>query len=216
MEKIIPVYLFLGFLDSGKTRFMHENLCDREFMTGEKTLVVLCEEGEEELDTSKYTGGRNVTIVTVEDKDELTEDFLSKAAKKARAERVMIEYNGMWLLSDLAQVLPKNWQIFHRKSVKIWQPAGMRSQRTSIPALRIFPMRPAILMGQFIFPGTVSFLTVRQSCRMKGSSCWTRFLIDISVRSGHMMILQESRSGSMHGVILSNTDGPLPYREQRS
>ncbi len=112
MEKIIPVYLFLGFLDSGKTRFMHENLCDREFMTGEKTLVVLCEEGEEELDTSKYTGGRNVTIVTVEDKDELTEDFLSKAAKKARAERVMIEYNGMWLLSDLAQVLPKNWQIF--------------------------------------------------------------------------------------------------------
>ena len=31
-----------------------------------------------------------------------------------------------------------------------------------------------------------------------------------------MMILQESRSGSMHGVILSNTDGPLPCRGQRS
>jgi len=112
MEKVIPVYLFLGFLDGGKTRFIHENLCDKEFMTGEKTLVVLCEEGEEELDTSKYTGGRNVTIVTVDSQEELTEEFLQQAAKKARAERVMIEYNGMWLLNDLGQVLPKNWQIF--------------------------------------------------------------------------------------------------------
>ena len=59
MEKTIPVYLFLGFLDSGKTHFMQENLCDREFMSGEKTLVVLCEEGEEELDPSQYKGGKN-------------------------------------------------------------------------------------------------------------------------------------------------------------
>lgn len=112
MEKTIPVYLFLGFLDSGKTRFMQENLCDREFMSGEKTLIVLCEEGEEELDPSQYQGGQNVTIVTVSDKEELTESFLSKAAKKARAERVLIEYNGMWMLNDLGQALPKNWQIF--------------------------------------------------------------------------------------------------------
>ncbi len=112
MEKTIPVYLFLGFLDSGKTRFLHENLCDREFMTGEKTLVVLCEEGEEELDTSQYQGGKNVTIVTVDDQKELTKDFLTKAAKKARAERVMIEYNGMWMLNDLGQALPDNWQVF--------------------------------------------------------------------------------------------------------
>ncbi len=112
MEKTIPVYLFLGFLDSGKTHFMQENLCDREFMSGEKTLVVLCEEGEEELDPSQYKGGKNVTIVTVSEKEQLTEPFLSEAAKKAKAERVMIEYNGMWLLNDLGQALPKNWQIF--------------------------------------------------------------------------------------------------------
>lgn len=112
MDKTIPVYLFLGFLDSGKTRFMHENLCDRQFMTGEKTLVVLCEEGEEELDPSQYQGGRNVTVVTVNDKSELTQSFFEKAAKKARAERVMIEYNGMWLLNDLGQALPKNWQVY--------------------------------------------------------------------------------------------------------
>ncbi len=38
------------------------------------------------------------------------------------------------------ELLLKTWQIFHRKSVKVWQPAGMRSQRVSMPDLRIFPM----------------------------------------------------------------------------
>ncbi len=108
----IPVYLFLGFLDGGKTRFMHENLCDKNFMSGDKTLVILCEEGEEELDTSKYVGGRNVTIVTVNDKEQLTEKFFTEALKKSRADRVMIEYNGMWLLNDLGQAMPRNWQIY--------------------------------------------------------------------------------------------------------
>jgi len=32
----------------------------------------------------------------MEDKDALTTDFLEKSAKRVRAERVLIEYNGMW------------------------------------------------------------------------------------------------------------------------
>lgn len=108
----IPVYLFLGFLDSGKTKFMHNTLCDKRFQNGDKTLVILCEEGEEELDTSKYAGGRNVTIVTVENKEQLTKKFLEDSLKKSRAERVMIEYNGMWMLQDLGMVFPRNWQIY--------------------------------------------------------------------------------------------------------
>ena len=109
---VMPVYLFLGFLDGGKTKFIQETLCDRRFQDGDRTLVVLCEEGEEELDTSKYSGGKNVTIVTVESKEELTTRFLENAAKKAKAERVLIEYNGMWLINDLGSVLPRNWQIY--------------------------------------------------------------------------------------------------------
>ena len=108
----IPVYLFLGFLDSGKTKFIHETLCDTRFQNGDKTLVVLCEEGEEELDTSKYRGGKNVSIVTVEEKEQLTSEFLENALKKSRAERVMIEYNGMWLMDELGKALPENWQIY--------------------------------------------------------------------------------------------------------
>ena len=32
----VPVYLFTGFLDSGKTKFMQETLEDPRFNTGEK------------------------------------------------------------------------------------------------------------------------------------------------------------------------------------
>lgn len=108
----IPVYLFLGFLDGGKTKFIHETLCDKRFQDGDKTLVLLCEEGEEELDTTKYAGGKNVTVVTLESKEQLTTAFLESCVKKSRAERVMIEYNGMWLLNDLGMVMPQNWQIY--------------------------------------------------------------------------------------------------------
>ncbi len=108
----IPVYLFVGFLDGGKTKFIHETLCDKNFQSGDKTLVILCEEGEEELDTSKYVGGQNVKIVTIDDKEKLTSSFLENSLKKARAERVLIEYNGMWLMQELAKALPKNWQVY--------------------------------------------------------------------------------------------------------
>lgn len=108
----IPVYIFLGFLDGGKTKFMHDTLCDKNFQDGDKTLVILCEEGEEELDTSKYSGGKNVTTVSVESKEQLTKKFLEDSLKKSRAERVVIEYNGMWLLEELGMVLPSNWQVY--------------------------------------------------------------------------------------------------------
>ena len=37
----VPVYLFTGFLEAGKTKFIQETLEDPRFNTGEKTLVLL-------------------------------------------------------------------------------------------------------------------------------------------------------------------------------
>ena len=108
----IPVYLFLGFLDGGKTKFIHDTLCDERFQNGDKTLCILFEDGDEELDTSKYKGGKNVTVVIADGKENLTQKFLEDSLKKSKAERVMIEYNGMWTLQELAVVLPRNWQIY--------------------------------------------------------------------------------------------------------
>ena len=42
----IPVYTFTGFLESGKTKFIQETLEDPRFNTGERTLLIVCEEGE--------------------------------------------------------------------------------------------------------------------------------------------------------------------------
>ncbi len=47
MPKQIPVYLFVGQLESGKTKFIQETMEDPNFDSGDKTLLLVCEEGEE-------------------------------------------------------------------------------------------------------------------------------------------------------------------------
>lgn len=106
----VPVYLFLGFLESGKTKFIQETLEDTRFNQGEKTLILMCEEGIEEYDLSAFAKS-NVYIETIENESELTVDKLSSIDKKLSPARVMVEYNGMFQLNSLFQALPDNWQI---------------------------------------------------------------------------------------------------------
>ena len=61
----LPLYVFLGFLEAGKTSFIQETLEDPDFNTGEKTLLVLCEDGETEYEPQKFAGG-NVAVLPVE------------------------------------------------------------------------------------------------------------------------------------------------------
>lgn len=109
--KEIPVYLFMGFLESGKTKFIQDTLCDSRFNSGEKTLLLVCEEGEEEYDPSRFSG-KNVKIQTVEEKKDFTTDNLAKWAKECYAERVMVELNGMWLISEFFDAMPENWAVY--------------------------------------------------------------------------------------------------------
>ena len=107
----IPVYLFTGFLESGKTKFIQETLEDERFNAGEKTLLILCEEGEEEYNPSKFSG-KNVYIKNVDSEDELDTKTLEGWLKETKSVRVVIEYNGMWTLDKLYNVLPKNWTVY--------------------------------------------------------------------------------------------------------
>ena len=107
---MLPVFLFTGFLDSGKTTFLQSMLEDPGFNEGQRTLVILCEEGEEELVPSRFSIN-NVTIHTVDSVAELTPANLSLWQRKAAATRIMIEYNGMWQMNDLFGRLPENWGI---------------------------------------------------------------------------------------------------------
>lgn len=104
----IPVYLFTGFLEGGKTLFIQDTLEDKRFNQGERTLLLVCEEGEEEYQPAKFAG-KNVFIRTLEDESELTEENLSAMLRETRAERVMVEYNGMWMLQHFYDEMPDGW-----------------------------------------------------------------------------------------------------------
>ncbi len=106
----VSVYLFLGFLDSGKTKFIQETLEDKRMENGENTLLLICEEGEEEYSPDKF-GVNNVAAVTLEDASELTEENLRRLSEKYGAQRVIVEYNGTWLLQQFFDAMPENWII---------------------------------------------------------------------------------------------------------
>lgn len=107
----IPVYLFTGFLESGKTSFIKDTIYDPDFIDGEKTLLILCEEGIEEYDEVELVN-RKVDIVTVEEEEQLTKDFIKQLEAYYNPSRVLIEFNGMWKVSRLVDdVLPMNWPI---------------------------------------------------------------------------------------------------------
>lgn len=106
-----PVYLFLGFLESGKTKFIQETLKDPRFATGEKTLLLVCEEGEEEYETIKFANAESVDLVVLEEKDQLTEEYLTQLQAEHGAERIVVEYNGTWMLEDFFNAMPEGWMI---------------------------------------------------------------------------------------------------------
>ncbi len=110
-EKEMPIYLFLGFLEAGKTKFIQETLEDKRFNNGERTLVLTCEEGIEEFDSSKYPRKSNVEFRNIEDKSELNEENLAKLVEETKAARVVLEYNGMWTINDLFENMPDGWLI---------------------------------------------------------------------------------------------------------
>ena len=108
MEQI-PVYVFTGFLDSGKTKFIQETFEDERFNAGERTLLLVFEEGEEEYDFSTYPH-QNV-FLEVLDQTTVTTKELSALAKKHKVERVVAELNGMQQVGELYTKFPIDWVV---------------------------------------------------------------------------------------------------------
>lgn len=105
----IPVYAFTGFLDSGKTKFIQETLEDERFNAGERTLLLVFEEGEEEFDFSAYPN-QNVYLEVL-DQETVTTKELQALAKKYKAQRVIAELNGMQMVGDIYARFPENWVV---------------------------------------------------------------------------------------------------------
>ncbi len=107
----VAVYLFTGFLEAGKTRFIAETMRDPNFNDGARRyLVIQCEEGEEELDPADF--GENVSFNHFDDEQSITPDRLSAMAKRAKADVVIVEYNGMWKLDSFYNALPDGFMVY--------------------------------------------------------------------------------------------------------
>ena len=104
MEEIkVPIYLITGFLESGKTSFLSFTLQQDYFQVEGKTLLILCEEGEEEYDEEALKKS-NTVVEVIDSEEELTPERLAAMDILHQPERVIIEYNGMWLVSKFEEM----------------------------------------------------------------------------------------------------------------
>jgi len=110
-RKEIPVYLFTGFLGGGKTTFIQDTLNTPEFDGDVPTLLLVCEEGEVEYDQTAFASPENVFVEYIEDEEDLNQQKLAEINRKYRFDRVMVEYNGMWMLTSFFSSMPPNWVI---------------------------------------------------------------------------------------------------------
>lgn len=107
-KKEIPVYLFTGFLESGKTKFIAETLKEGQFKDGNKTLYIICEEGEEEIPQKVLNDNMFITCVIDSEEDISAGTFL-KLDHDHDPDRVMIEYNGTWDPDNIIEAFPEHW-----------------------------------------------------------------------------------------------------------
>ena len=186
-----PVYMITGFLESGKTTLIQETLKDDGFNTGdEKTLILLCEEGEV-CYTKRLAEQVHATVVSVNDPKKLTAPFLAKCEQLFHPDRVMIEYNGMWSVDQFLDVeLPLRWIL-----VQI-----LSTVDASTFAMYLANMR-SILYEQLRHSETIIF----NRCDSSTDMLYLRN--NIKAMNKRAQLIYESREGT----ILSAQEEQLPF-----
>ena len=109
MEMEVPVYLFSGFMDSGKSTLLKETLIDGDFGEDGRTLLILCEDGEVEFEESELKKA-NTKMALIEEEEEFTEEKLKELNREYLPDQVFLEYNGTWQMATFLEMsLPKDW-----------------------------------------------------------------------------------------------------------
>ena len=110
MEEI-PVYLFTGFMDSGKTSLILETLFENDFTEEDRGLIIACEDGDVEYDEEKLAG-INVKLATIDEEEDFNAKTLETLNETYKPQVIFIEYNGTWGMDTLKETeLPKGWVI---------------------------------------------------------------------------------------------------------
>ena len=111
MAEEVPVDLFTGFMDSGKTSLIQETLFENNFGDGSKGVIIMCEDGEKEYDEDKLRT-INISLASIENEEDFTGKKLQEINDSFLPKQVFIEYNGTWGMDRILETqLPKNWVI---------------------------------------------------------------------------------------------------------
>lgn len=102
-KKEMMAYVIMGFLEAGKTSLIRDLLEDELFDDTSKTLILACEEGEEEYEDS-FLAKAWAACEYIEDEEGFNGEAVEKALKKHRPDRLIIEYNGMWPVKHIPEL----------------------------------------------------------------------------------------------------------------
>ena len=109
---IKPVYVFSGFLDSGKTQAIKTTLYNPRFNEGESSLIICLEQGDVVYD-EKFLKITNSQVLYMDSINDLTIERQKQIDKEYRGiERIFIELNGMEDDNILYQTgFISNWEL---------------------------------------------------------------------------------------------------------
>ena len=84
---------------------------EQEWIEPGLTLLLLCEEGEEEY-PEEYLKEKNMAVLKIEEFDQLNTVFFKNCERNYHPAQIIIEYNGMWKLEDLLSIrYPRSFEL---------------------------------------------------------------------------------------------------------
>lgn len=107
----IPIYLFAGFMDSGKTTLIKETLLENGFAEEGNSLIICCEDGEIEFSEAELEK-INAKLVMIENEEDFTAERLAQIDAEYHPDQIFLEYNGTWGMDTIMETaMPNGWTI---------------------------------------------------------------------------------------------------------
>lgn len=190
-RRIVPVYVVLGFLESGKSTLINSMFEDDDFSRGVKSLIISCEEGEVEYD-GDLLNDYHSTFVQLEEKEEFTIEKLRELDAQYKPGRIILEYNSVWGTDYLGSTpMPEDWRV--AQIITMVDATTYENYMTNMRQLLTDPMKRAELI-------------VVNRCKPEHpKSQWRRQMKAINARTN--IIFENVDGTSEDGVA----DEDLPY-----
>ena len=192
-KREVPVYLFFGFLEGGKTSFIKETLKEGQFKDGKKTVYIICEEGIEELSEDELLINK-FKCVNIDKESEITEERFLSIEKAFKPDRVIIEYNGMWDQDRVIEALPENWLVAE----------GIAAVDASTYQSHLDNMK-MLMLNQFTYSDLILFN--RCTPEMADSGVLSGFKRTARAKNRRAQVIFEMADGSINNDIMEE----LPY-----